>query len=140
MIHIIDGQNDTILDYITLNNIVNDTHLKSLENTLETYDATVFGDIRYNEFLEKRNRIIIPDEDDNYVEFILSEVNKYRDRSGLKTRFIAVASYLDLQKTSIIYPDNYQGTASQHVGRARSEEHTSELQSRGHLVCRLLLE
>src|SRR5437660_12416270 len=26
------------------------------------------------------------------------------------------------------------------VGRPRSEEHTSELQSRGHLVCRLLLE
>src|SRR5439155_8541125 len=26
------------------------------------------------------------------------------------------------------------------VGRERSEEHTSELQSRGHLVCRLLLE
>src|SRR5215510_8266829 len=27
-----------------------------------------------------------------------------------------------------------------HRGRVRSEEHTSELQSRGHLVCRLLLE
>src|SRR5690625_6997790 len=26
------------------------------------------------------------------------------------------------------------------LGRERSEEHTSELQSRGHLVCRLLLE
>src|SRR5207253_9819998 len=26
------------------------------------------------------------------------------------------------------------------AGSARSEEHTSELQSRGHLVCRLLLE
>src|SRR5690625_6923756 len=26
------------------------------------------------------------------------------------------------------------------VGSSRSEEHTSELQSRGHLVCRLLLE
>src|SRR5207253_8441071 len=26
------------------------------------------------------------------------------------------------------------------LGRNRSEEHTSELQSRGHLVCRLLLE
>src|SRR5437870_8539688 len=26
------------------------------------------------------------------------------------------------------------------VARVRSEEHTSELQSRGHLVCRLLLE
>src|SRR5690625_7100339 len=30
------------------------------------------------------------------------------------------------------------GEARQHLGR--SEEHTSELQSRGHLVCRLLLE
>src|SRR2546422_8554717 len=27
-----------------------------------------------------------------------------------------------------------------HVGQVRSEEHTSELQSRLHLVCRLLLE
>src|SRR5690625_1022605 len=26
------------------------------------------------------------------------------------------------------------------INQARSEEHTSELQSRGHLVCRLLLE
>src|SRR5690625_2359323 len=32
-------------------------------------------------------------------------------------------------------------TNSGHAGgRSRSEEHTSELQSRGHLVCRLLLE
>src|SRR5690625_6307365 len=29
--------------------------------------------------------------------------------------------------------------ANQACGQARSEEHTSELQSRGHLVCRLLL-
>src|SRR5690625_7068149 len=28
----------------------------------------------------------------------------------------------------------------QHAEQQRSEEHTSELQSRGHLVCRLLLE
>src|SRR5439155_5939666 len=32
---------------------------------------------------------------------------------------------------------SYNYSASEHV---RSEEHTSELQSRGHLVCRLLLE
>src|SRR5690554_7793927 len=36
------------------------------------------------------------------------------------------------------------GTATEHDGRRtavrRSEEHTSELQSRPHLVCRLLLE
>src|SRR5258705_5381013 len=32
------------------------------------------------------------------------------------------------------------GTKATHSGRARSEEHTSELQSLRHLVCRLLLE
>src|SRR5690625_6558029 len=31
-------------------------------------------------------------------------------------------------------------TAEGDLGMVRSEEHTSELQSRGHLVCRLLLE
>src|SRR5207253_10915306 len=32
------------------------------------------------------------------------------------------------------------GVSNISFGLARSEEHTSELQSRGHLVCRLLLE
>src|SRR5690625_5531308 len=31
-------------------------------------------------------------------------------------------------------------TTTPYSGSSRSEEHTSELQSRGHLVCRLLLE
>src|SRR5690625_5765210 len=33
-----------------------------------------------------------------------------------------------------------KGQYSIRINRQRSEEHTSELQSRGHLVCRLLLE
>src|SRR3712207_3427589 len=33
-----------------------------------------------------------------------------------------------------------QAAVADHVGVARSEEHTSELQSRQYLVCRLLLE
>src|SRR5439155_20750180 len=33
-----------------------------------------------------------------------------------------------------------RGDLAYHLKRERSEEHTSELQSRGHLVCRLLLE
>src|SRR5215510_16042413 len=33
-----------------------------------------------------------------------------------------------------------RGRRPRHARRRRSEEHTSELQSRGHLVCRLLLE
>src|SRR5690625_6777819 len=52
--------------------------------------------------------------------------------------------------TVAITPRNLWRTAGNHPGiaqenhareqRDRSEEHTSELQSRGHLVCRLLLE
>src|SRR5437870_8325042 len=34
----------------------------------------------------------------------------------------------------------YRGRSRRRAGGDRSEEHTSELQSRGHLVCRLLLE
>src|SRR5690625_6396466 len=34
----------------------------------------------------------------------------------------------------------YEQGAAHRAGLSRSEEHTSELQSRGHLVCRLLLE
>src|SRR5690625_5611913 len=42
-------------------------------------------------------------------------------------------------------PDNIEGIKVGdkvffHITNLRSEEHTSELQSRGHLVCRLLLE
>src|SRR5439155_18334765 len=36
--------------------------------------------------------------------------------------------------------DRREPLALVHRSRGRSEEHTSELQSRGHLVCRLLLE
>src|SRR5437870_11310428 len=37
-------------------------------------------------------------------------------------------------------PDHLVAPLLADVGPERSEEHTSELQSRGHLVCRLLLE
>src|SRR5690625_5606512 len=43
-----------------------------------------------------------------------------------------------------VTPENYLSAnphfAKSALARYRSEEHTSELQSRGHLVCRLLLE
>src|SRR5207253_10540207 len=44
-----------------------------------------------------------------------------------------------LDRANFNLPDSFLGSPS--FGRIlRSEEHTSELQSRGHLVCRLLLE
>src|SRR5437660_6452261 len=41
---------------------------------------------------------------------------------------------------SLSYANSRTPLASYRYMQARSEEHTSELQSRGHLVCRLLLE
>src|SRR5690625_3532274 len=122
MIHIVDGQTHEILDYITLDNIIEDNHKKSLENTLETYDAIVLGDKRYNEHLEKRNRVIIPDEDGTLREFVLFEIDKYRDTEGLKTHFYSHASYLELKKANIVYPDKHESlTASQLTGIALNE-------------------
>src|SRR3712207_7227537 len=41
---------------------------------------------------------------------------------------------------SPVYTVDMIRRAEQEIGRGRSEEHTSELQSRQYLVCRLLLE
>src|SRR6266702_7116724 len=66
--------------------------------------------------------------------------------------FCAVISCCQLAPKSYSYPTLAPGrqasrtrmpsssAASSRVKDGRSEEHTSELQSRGHLVCRLLLE
>lgn len=111
-----------ILDYITAPNIISDDHKKSLEDTLETYDFVTFANKRFSEHLEKRNRIIIPDEDDSLIEFVIFEAHKYKDTEGHKAQVFANASYLELKKASILYPDNgYTGSASQHAGRALND-------------------
>src|SRR5258708_28169306 len=62
-----------------------------------------------------------------------------RDAAGLRECLLA--------SDAIFVPDTVASTAGIHIakvlaqlGIARSEEHTSELQSPDHLVCRLLLE
>lgn len=115
-IHILDGQQDVILDYVTANNIIDDTHRKSLIDTLETYNFITFANKRFSQYLEKRNRIIIPDEDDSLVEFVIFEAHKYKDTEGYKAQIFAHASYLELKKASILRPGSFTGSASQHLG------------------------
>ncbi|WP_053430778.1 phage tail spike protein [Halalkalibacterium halodurans] len=103
-IHIADGQSDRVLDVITDRWIIEDEHRQSLEDTLETFNFTTFGDQRFSQWLEKRNRLIIPNEDGQFVEFIIQESVKIHDENGLSIEVYSSASYLDLKKAKIIEP------------------------------------
>src|SRR5439155_22576687 len=60
----------------------------------------------------------------------------FRSGSQPMTRFLLPLVLATLMILSAVP----RSEAASSEGPARSEEHTSELQSRGHLVCRLLLE
>src|ERR1041385_3030473 len=64
------------------------------------------------------------------------ELKAIRDQFGDKRRSEIVAHSADLSIEDLIAPEEMVVTLS-HGGYMRSEEHTSELQSRLHLVCRL---
>src|SRR2546429_1140898 len=64
-----------------------------------------------------------------YTTLFRSSVHRTREMRALLEAGRAVTASLDLERTIHVIME-----------QARSEEHTSELQSRLHLVCRLLLE
>src|SRR5690625_6877964 len=67
-----------------------------------------------------------------------------------QTKMITQAEYYEAQKEELNFTEPnlntdtfaafFKDTVLKEAATLRSEEHTSELQSRGHLVCRLLLE
>src|SRR2546429_5894904 len=63
-----------------------------------------------------------------------SDLEKQRCRLGKRHLRIGRPQYGFARQTEALTGNHAAG------GRSRSEEHTSELQSRLHLVCRLLLE
>src|SRR2546422_8628759 len=76
-----------------------------------------------------------------YTTLFRSSRNKVIDRDDVGARVIAAQHRL--QHASGAIDEHVEDLLDQLSGgrsRVRSEEHTSELQSRLHLVCRLLLE
>ncbi|AND39050.1 phage tail spike protein [Cytobacillus oceanisediminis] len=105
MIHVADGLTDKIWAVIDLGEFWDDIHYKSLRDSMETFDFVTFGDKPFASFLSKRNRVVIPDEDGRYLEFIISNTRKYRTGQGAQyTAVKANASYLDLRKAKVISP------------------------------------
>src|SRR5690625_5190156 len=71
--------------------------------------------------------------------------HRMEDRKpGWWDNYIGPGKAIDTNHFFVVCPNNLGGchgsTGPTSINPARSEEHTSELQSRGHLVCRLLLE
>src|SRR5690625_2993360 len=100
-----------------MSDVLDDAHKKSLTDNIETYDFIALADKRYSAQLEKRNRLVIPDEDGSLMEFVIFEVDKYRDSEGHKVQVFAHGSFLELKKLNVIYPGEHKGTSSQHAGR-----------------------
>ena len=107
MIHITDKQTDKILSVIPEHYFWNDIHRKSLKENQETYDFTTFADKVFSDYLTERNRVIIPDEDNNFVEFIIENTRKYRSSNALFTDVYTTASYLELKKAKVIEPQTF---------------------------------
>src|SRR3712207_7678825 len=67
----------------------------------------------------------------------LNQIMRAPKLRGFKNPFRVEYQVVNLEKLAELYPQGGSVTISDLV---RSEEHTSELQSRQYLVCRLLLE
>src|SRR5207253_6343326 len=90
--------------------------------TLSLHDALPISLHDIREIVEKKLTQMLnnnPARMDYYRRYqeIIADYNREKDRTTVEQTFAALVALVE-----------------------RSEEHTSELQSRGHLVCRLLLE
>src|SRR5258707_3817296 len=65
----------------------------------------------------------------------------FNDTATTEIYTLSLHDALPISRTqAAAFPARRPGTLGQHLAVRRSEEHTSELQSRQYLVCRLLLE
>src|SRR5690625_5001782 len=97
-----------------------DPSVKRVEIYWNNYSDTLAVDLASLSF-EDTIFVEIDDLIEGTYTFYLKTFDKYENESVVS------------EITGISYGDEY-------INTLRSEEHTSELQSRGHLVCRLLLE
>src|SRR5690625_5660213 len=80
------------------------------------------------------NKIDVP-EARELAEFVRPEL----EERGLEVHLVSTATRENLRELSFAIAKVVDQARAAVPTETRSEEHTSELQSRGHLVCRLLL-
>lgn len=108
VVYITDGKTDKVLAIIPKGHFWDDVHYKSLKDTMETYEFTTFANERYSEFLTDMNRIIIPDEDGRFIEFVIEGTRTYREGASVFIDVYTVATYLNLKKLKVIEPQTFR--------------------------------
>lgn len=109
MIHILDYKTEKIVG--TLENkqgaalFWKDVHKQSLKENLETFDFFMQPNVEEAEYTSKRNRVIIPDEDGFFREFIIHQTYQ----TNRVKEVYSLASYTDLEKQKIISPITLDG-------------------------------
>lgn len=84
----------------------NDLHRKSLKNNEEYFNFTMQANVPAAEHFAKQNRVIIPDEDGAFVEFIIQDTAQFSNRTK---EVRAIASYTELAKQKILDPTVLEG-------------------------------
>lgn len=107
LIHILDKVTDEILETLDSNKkeFTEAIKIDNL-NLKETFDFKAISTIEKSSLLQKRNRIVVKDEDGFFREYIISEVDEYR--RGQKDVY-SDASYIDLKKAKVIEPQALEG-------------------------------
>src|SRR5690625_4533610 len=119
MIYIADHQTDDILSYIPEEDFWDDNHHKSLLDNQETFDFVTFADKPYSQHLEKMNRIIIQDEDGDWIELYIRNTRKDHDGDAVFTEVYTSATYERLNTAKQMAPHRTEAmSAEAHATRA----------------------
>ncbi|WP_018934312.1 phage tail spike protein [Gracilibacillus lacisalsi] len=116
-VFVADGNNYEALSHIRYRNVISNSHKKSLKDGSETFDFTTHADKPYSPYIEGNNRIIIPGEDGDFLEFIIYEIQE--DRIERELEVYSYASYAELRTAKVI-PEHTTSslTVGQHAGIA----------------------
>src|SRR5690625_404611 len=116
-IFITNGQTSDALAHIRYQNVLSNSHKKSLEDNSETFNFTTHADKPFSRFIDGMNRVIIPGEDGEFLEFIIYEVQE--DRIKRELEVYSYASYAELITSKTISPHKTDAmTAQAHAIRA----------------------
>src|SRR5690625_447885 len=110
------------------------------------YDPSDFFDDRVNDFYEETEIDLIIDNNlFEFDDFKTDVINKHVEIVERELKDLGLVESITFERLDSPKFYNYRNDSvdveiEMLPKNIRSEEHTSELQSRGHLVCRLLLE